>query len=355
MITKHLLGFTALLVLIGSATPASAGWEVINLHPAGSTHSHGFGASNGQQVGDASIGGAYHAGIWSGTAASWMDLNPAGYMGASSIWGVSGEEQVGYASNHAALWRGTARSFVDLHPTGYQDSYASGVFDGQQVGYAHLSMLTYHASLWNGTAGSWVNLNPAGNFMSHAYDTNGVNQVGSVGFSTDEHATMWSGTAASHVDLHPAGAYGYASAAYSISDGQQVGHVGGNAALWSGTAASWVNLSPAGYGQSFAWGVSNGRQAGYAWFGGSQHAGMWSGTAASWIDLHSLLGANYTSSQGRDIDVRGDEIWVTGWASDSVSKYTEAVLWHYVVPEPSGFLALGSGLLALGGLSRRRR
>ena len=32
-----------------------------------------------------------------------------------------------------------------------------------------------------------------------------------------------------------------------------------------------------------------------------------------------------------------------------VTSYSEAILWHNVIPEPSSLLALGAGLLALGG------
>jgi hypothetical protein len=131
------------------------------------------------------------------------------------------------------------------------------------------------------------------------------------------------------------------------------------AALWSGSPESWVNLNPLGSLHSIAWGVSGTRQVGVAWFDRYHaHAGMWSGTADSWMDLHSLLGTGWISSQALAVDVTDKDIWVAGIAWDVASGPNKAVLWHYTpdtVPEPSSLLALGSGLLALGGIVRRRR
>jgi hypothetical protein len=58
---------------------------------------------------------------------------------------------------HAGLWSGTAASWVDLTPAGSPDSEARGVFGGQQVGYAQVGGVP-HAGLWSGTAASWVDL-----------------------------------------------------------------------------------------------------------------------------------------------------------------------------------------------------
>jgi len=110
----------------------------VDLSPVESTSSSSssaYGVSGGQQVGFAQIGSNKHASLWSGTAASWVDLNPAG-----AIWsfatGVSGGLQVGYACfnemyvvQRAGLWSGTAGSWVDLHallPAAFQPGGAPG-------------------------------------------------------------------------------------------------------------------------------------------------------------------------------------------------------------------------------------
>ena len=245
---------------------------------------------------------------------------------------------------------------VNLRPTGAQYSCATGTSGGQQVGYARFAD-NPHAGLWSGTAGSWVDLNPAGALDSRAYAVSGGQQVGDSTVGVKAHAALWSGTAESWVDLNPAGALG--SRAYGVSDGQQAGSaaVGDypHAALWTGSAESWLDLNPAGATSSQAWGVSGGRQVGYASFGGLYRASLWSGTAASWVDLHAVLPAGvYSSSDARSIDVSFGETWVAGYAHNPSTGQDEAMLWHYVVPEPSSLIALGALLTPLLAFRRRR-
>ena len=85
--------------------------------------------------------------MWSGTAASYVDLNPSN-SDHSIAWGASGEFQVGHARfngmNHAILWASSGGSFVDLHqhlPTRYAESYAFAIWTDANTtrvaGYAH--------------------------------------------------------------------------------------------------------------------------------------------------------------------------------------------------------------------------
>ena len=283
-------------------------------------------------------------------------LHPIGQSG-SAAYGISGGQQVGRVGNHAGLWNGTAESWVDLHSPDYDGSCASGIGDGQQVGYVYYWTYDYFypyvyvhdwACLWTGTAQSYVNLHPLGSTCSYAHAASDGQQVGEVGFGglldPDFHASLWTGTAESWVDLNPLNAVD--SCAYDVSDGQQVGVAtvvikqgrkrelsrGTHAGLWSGTAESWVDLHPYGYDGSEARGVSHGYQAGCAWTEGESgtvwHAGMWSGTAESWVDLSTLLPADYTNSSAEDIEVTSTDIRVVGYAYNSTSRQTHAVLWH---------------------------
>jgi hypothetical protein len=98
--------------------------------------------------------------MWSGTAASVVELHPPGFDSSTAI-GVSGGAQVGYGRgpatvdvDHALLWNGTAASMVDLHPflTGlgpnFTTSRAIGIADnGAIVGEATAGNTTY-AVLW---------------------------------------------------------------------------------------------------------------------------------------------------------------------------------------------------------------
>ncbi len=162
--------------LVCGAGRRQAGW---NLNPAAAMQSEAYGVSGGQQVGYAQFsefngqGGDYvHAGMWSGSAASWVDLNPAG-ASASCAFGISDGQEVGCAElsgpGHAGVWSGTAASWVDLNPAGTFESAALGVSDGRQVGWVMpIGYNDPHAGIWSGTAASWLDLQallPAGVYL----------------------------------------------------------------------------------------------------------------------------------------------------------------------------------------------
>ena len=100
-----------------------------------------------------------HALLWSGTAASAVDLNPAGIQ-TSFARDVLNGVQVGYGAgaatggrDHALLWIGTAASAVDLHlllPDAFESSYAYRIDDaGHVFGVAFNSAdQSYHAIEW---------------------------------------------------------------------------------------------------------------------------------------------------------------------------------------------------------------
>ena len=240
-----------------------------------------------------------HAGVWSGTAASWTDLNPPAAL-ASIAHATTGTAQAGYADFgagfHAGWWSGTPGSWVDMHPPAAAASYAWGMAPGQQVGgAAGVAGSFMHASLWAGTAASWVDLNPVGAGYSFCYSTTGTQQAGYAEVSGAEHAGIWSGTAASWLDLNPPGAL--SSRAYSTT----------------GTV-----------------------QAGNADFGAGVNAGIWTGTPGSWESLHALLPAIYASSTSRWIFASGGVLAVAGYAFNSSLGRDEAVLWTSGTPPPPG-------------------
>jgi hypothetical protein len=354
-------------------------WEVTILHPTGDHYESGaHSASGAEQAGFATAYEPFYrwydlwrAGLWSGTAESWVDLHPADAW-ESCAYGSGDGQQVGVAHvfdgdrgdwfNHAGLWSGTAESWVDLHPAQYglfEISRAYATDGGRQVGEAGWYWHQTVASLWTGTAESWVDLHPydfPGSYWdwSCAFGVCGNEVVGHI-IGAGEHAMLWTVEPYSWVDLHPPKAkFSVGSVAYDVSDGQQVGvvvfnkHYQGSksrASLWSGTAESWVDLHPDGYLQSVARGVSHGFQAGSAtmdpiaywyWMDGDWHAGIWSGTAGSWVDLHTLLPAEYVSSIAQDIEVTATDIWVVGSAEyydESFQRRSHAVVWHKSLSE----------------------
>jgi hypothetical protein len=348
---------------------AQAQWTVTILDPAGSTQSFGWACGGSQQVGQTVVGGVTSASLWSGTAASWVDLSPAGAT-FSAARGATGSQQVGQATvdgvSHAGLWNGTAASWVDLNPAGATSSNANGVSGPLQGGWASVGGVT-RASLWSGTAASWVDLTPATVTSSTVNGISGSQQVGS--FLTNNlvpfaHACLWSGTAASFVDLHPAAASnsqpgGGSNSVALATDGTQqggwagVGSLARAASLWSGTADSWVNLNPAGSVESVVNAMGDGLQVGFASFRGDPHAVLWNGTAASFEDLDAYLPAGqFLQSRAQGISSDGVNLYITGWAVPHGPFNTSAVVWSRPLPTPGA-----AALLGLGGVfaSRRRR
>jgi len=220
--------------------------------------------STGQQVGSgASISHGTHAVIWAGTTDSAIDVNPAGAAG-SVLLGTDGINQVGYTTANvfytgsnppgllqAGLWSGTADSYVNLTPPAASWSFrtlgavgssqAVAVFGRQQVGNAVVTVQDWHnpanitfvnhALLWTGTGSSAVDLNPADHNASWALATNGSLQVGyTVDYLADTdltQAAVWQGTAASELNLQqflPAGFQ--SSQAYSIDAAGDIFGVG---------------------------------------------------------------------------------------------------------------------------------
>jgi len=129
------------------------------MNPAGATFSTIYATTGARQGGNATIGGNSHAGLWSGTAASFLDIHPSG-ASQSSVKGMMGQWQVGQATfggkDHAGIWNGKAATFVDLHaylPADYDTSSASAVWSDDTIilvaGSAHsVSAGRDEAMLW---------------------------------------------------------------------------------------------------------------------------------------------------------------------------------------------------------------
>lgn len=269
--------------------------------------------------------GHEHAGIWSGSAESWVSLNPPLVPPPDRSVGYStdGVQQGGFVKvdwDHAGIWSGSAETWTDLHPPGATRSTVFGVYDGRQVGFATIEAI--HAALWTGTVESYVDLNPPGAVRSWGYGVWGDEQVGMATVSDLPelvHASLWRGSPDSWVDLHPQDLYptGW-SYARAVCGGWQVGWVLANGAV------------------------------------GSPRASLWHGTADSYVDLHALLPDGYDGSQAWGIDVAGNEIWVVGYAHNQVAGRDEAVMWY--VPEPGTLsLLVVGGLVVAGGRIWRKR
>ncbi len=316
----------SLLLVVG----ASAGWRVINLHPVGvgATSSRVHAIFGSAQVGEAQIDGIVHAGLWSGTGSSWVDLHTPGDNW-SYGWGAGAGMQVGTAQPffaRASIWTGSAASRVDLHPLAhpYVTSNCLGTSGSQQVGYAD-----FEAALWNGSAASWVGLHPAGAASSRANATSGSQQVGEASFGGQTHAALWTGTASSFVDLNPAGSTN--STAKAVSGGRQAGHAMFanvfHAGLWTGTQASWTDLHPPLAESSRLFGMFADRQVGDVTISTKAHAGLWRGTAASWVDLHAFVPEDFQETFAEGIWSDGSYTYVVGWGTSTARGRDEALMW----------------------------
>jgi hypothetical protein len=340
-------------------------------------------AAGGQTVSDGQ-GAGYQAVLWTTPTGKPINLNPNQLFPQSFAFATSGTQQVGEGFRqfndeleHALLWSGSAASAIDLNPTnltGFTSSVAQGIGGNQQVGfgYRQAPVSSTHALLWSGTANSAVDLNPtnlSGFVVSQAYGTDGSRQVGQgSGSSTGNqyHALLWSGTAASAVDLQPTDLTGFTSStAQGIKGAQQVGSASGPAAgngfhpmLWFGTAGSAIDLQPTnlpGLLYSDAMDTNGLQQAGYALLSGTggYRALVWSGTADSAVNLQNSLPltGSWEQSLAFSIDTAGNTFGMaTGTFNGIYNNY--AIEWS-PVPEPSSVLLLAIGTPVL--LRRRRK
>ena len=148
----------------------------VDLHPNAALASRANAVHGGQQVGWGIYPIARRAHLWSGTKNSLVSLHPAG-AGQSWAQGVHGGQQVGTATvgpnglEHAALWSGTAASWVDLHsflPPGYTVSEAFGIWHSGNVTYVvgygfNTAVMHFEALMWVSPpeAAVWTNLGAA--------------------------------------------------------------------------------------------------------------------------------------------------------------------------------------------------
>jgi hypothetical protein len=339
----------AVLTLITSA--AHAQWAITNLHPAGATASsaNAIGPSPGgiQEGGAVTIANASHAALWSGSAASFVDLHPNGAT-SSGVYGVSAGQQVGAATvfntTLPTAWSGTAAStqFLSTLDPGVAYCVSNGMIGGDYTSGS--AVIACH---WIGTTRTVDN---GGSVVLGVDNPNRVGWVRTGSFPFyGSNALIWIGSSTSSTSLHPAGAYN--SSATAVGGNQQVGRVSlsqfgqNHAALWTGSAASFVDLHPSPATASECLAVSNGVQVGDVMLidpndpnmNSISRAALWTGTAASFVNLHSFLPSNYYYSTAYGVyhaGGAGGTTYVVGSAYNTTTSRTEAVMWTSVPPPP---------------------
>jgi hypothetical protein len=116
--------------------------------------------------------------LWHGTAASAVNLNPAGFVYTIAS-GSNGTEQVGEGygpatdgQEHALLWSGDAKSYIDLSaslPAGYTKSFAFSInAAGEVFGYAEDTAGSIAPIEWEAPAWADENGSISGGFRSSA-------------------------------------------------------------------------------------------------------------------------------------------------------------------------------------------
>ena len=146
--------------MLWSGTYSSA----VNLQPNGASASEARAISGGQQVGYAILSARPQAFLWRGTSASAVNLHSAAYSFTYAN-ATNGVQQVGRGMvtigtqdvhSHALVWSGTAASVVDLNqfmPSGFTDAEATGIdAAGNIVGWASTGPsnipANVHAVIW---------------------------------------------------------------------------------------------------------------------------------------------------------------------------------------------------------------
>jgi len=83
-----LMAVIAVLSLLSTQSAQGITYNVVDLNPAGFVYSGAYGFSGSQQVGAGTgpvTGNQLHALLWSGSASSAVDLNPADFTGSAAL------------------------------------------------------------------------------------------------------------------------------------------------------------------------------------------------------------------------------------------------------------------------------
>lgn len=189
-------------------------------NPTGASSSYIYTANAGKAGGYATFNGTQHATVWNGGGADDLtDLHDNSWMH-SSVDAIRGSSQFGDVTLmngdfHAGKWSGTAASFEDMNPVWAVNSQIIGATDGRQAGWSSMNG-SYRATLWSDSAATAVDLNPLGYDQSVAYDVSGSHVSGTVYLGNTRHAGYWNADTLEFIDLQNLLSGYDASAAYGI-------------------------------------------------------------------------------------------------------------------------------------------
>jgi hypothetical protein len=138
----------------------------VNLHTGPWFSTRAVAVSGNAQVGVGTLQAAIktdpminHAIMWNGTPSSLQDLHPAGFSESFGL-GAGAGQQVGYGTNtngtdktyDALVWTGSAASVIDLNqflPAGYSDAWATSIDGAGNIGGAALGPNGWQPVIWS--------------------------------------------------------------------------------------------------------------------------------------------------------------------------------------------------------------
>jgi hypothetical protein len=304
--------------------------------------------------------------MWPTATAPPTNLNPVpGGNTGGQVSAMAASRQYGSWGGQAAMWSGTAASYANLNPTGSLFSGILAASSTQQAGWTRASAAAFGtATLWSGSAASAISLAPVGssgsfaNAMTESHQGGQVRFPGQPGQGSILHAALWNGTAASFVDMNPPG---YASSSIAgmfgdqqVGSGQAANGAPERAAMWFGTPESHRTMHPFPTGLSQIAATCGSAQVGYvnsANFGAGQgvRAAIWFGTAESVLDLSQFLPAGHGTSIATCIEERNGVYTIGGYVRYGFED--QAFVWVGVPAPGTAVVMAGAGLIAI----RRRR
>lgn len=274
----------------------------------------------------AAIANGQIAGGLNGDAAIWdANLNFLADLGPGELVGTDGVQQVGVGPTFGpTLWSGTAASLVDLSPAaGLGIGVVTGVNGGRQCGY-FLHSITSTAGFWQNLPTAFFGLSAPSSIVAEAHGIHGDTIAGWYRWSSTPHACYWFASTGEFHDLsQDVFTTSKAFAVHGdVQGGEYLTATGiPHAAMWTGTPASRRDLHPAGASASSITAVYGPYQVGYATFGGVQHAGLWTGSASSFLDLSLVSGPTAPqSATGVWVDAAGN-VYVVGNANGVESRW----------------------------------